>query len=161
MISVGYKCLFENCNVYYMEYFTEFGYVGLFFASFLAATILPLSSEVILSFLLLNNLNPIILVSVATFGNVLGSLVNYAIGFWGSIFFIRKVLKISEDEFVKAKQRFQKYGVFSLLFAWVPVIGDPLTVVAGVLKINIVIFIMLVTSGKLIRYLIISYAILA
>ncbi len=144
-----------------MEYFTEFGYVGLFFASFLAATILPLSSEVILSFLLLNNLNPIILVSVATFGNVLGALVNYAIGFWGSIFFIRKVLKISEDEFVKAKQRFQKYGVFSLLFAWVPVIGDPLTVIAGVLKINIVIFIMLVTSGKLIRYVIISYLILA
>jgi len=88
-------------------------------------------------------------------------LVNYAIGFWGSIFFIRKVLKISEDEFVKAKQRFQKYGVFSLLFAWVPVIGDPLTVVAGVLKINILIFFMLVTAGKLIRYVIISYTILA
>ncbi len=64
-------------KVYYMEYFTEFGYIGLFFASFLAATILPLSSEVILSFLLLNNLNPIILVSVATFGNVLGAFVNY------------------------------------------------------------------------------------
>ena len=144
-----------------MEYFTEFGYVGLFFASFLAATILPLSSEVVLSFLLLNHLNPIILVSVATFGNVLGALVNYAIGFWGSILLIRKVLKISEGEFVKAKQRFQKYGVFSLLFAWVPVIGDPLTVVAGVLKINILIFFILVTSGKLIRYVIISYLILA
>jgi len=144
-----------------MEYFTEFGYVGLFFASFLAATILPLSSEVVLSFLLLNDLNPIILVSVATFGNVLGSFVNYAIGVWGSIFLIRKVLKISEDEFIKTKQRFKKYGVFSLFFAWVPVIGDPLTVVAGVLKINILIFFILVTSGKLIRYLIISYAILA
>ncbi len=144
-----------------MEYFTEFGYVGLFFASFLAATILPLSSEVVLGFLLLNHLDPIILVSVATFGNVLGALVNYAIGFWGSIFFIRKVLKISEDEFVKAKQRFQKYGVFSLFFAWVPVIGDPLTVIAGVLKINVLIFSIMVTSGKLIRYVIISYAILA
>ena len=143
-----------------MEYFTEFGYIGLFIASFLAATILPLSSEVILSFLLLNNFNPTILVSVATFGNVLGSFVNYSIGVWGSIFFIRKVLKISEDEFVKAKQRFQKYGVFSLFFAWVPVIGDPLTVVAGVLKINILIFFIMITSGKLIRYVIISYAIL-
>jgi len=144
-----------------MEYFTEFGYIGLFIASFLAATILPLSSEVILSFLLMNNFNPTILVSVATFGNVLGAFVNYSIGVWGSIFFIRKVLKISEDEFVKAKQRFQKYGVFSLLFAWVPVIGDPLTVVAGVLKINVLIFSIMVTSGKLIRYVIISYAILA
>ncbi|MCP4368097.1 MAG: DedA family protein [Deltaproteobacteria bacterium] len=144
-----------------MEYFTEFGYVGLFLASFLAATILPLSSEIVLSFLLLNHLDPIILVSVATVGNVLGAFVNYAIGLWGSIFLIRKVLKISEDEFVKAKQRFQKYGVFSLLFAWVPVIGDPLTVVAGVLKINILIFFIMVTSGKLIRYIIISYTILA
>ncbi|MBW2249898.1 MAG: DedA family protein [Deltaproteobacteria bacterium] len=143
-----------------MEYFTEFGYIGLFFASFLAATILPLSSEVILSFLLLNNLNPTILVSVATFGNVLGSFVNYSIGVWGSIFFVRKFLKISEDEFVKAKQRFQKYGVFSLFFAWVPVIGDPLTVVAGVLKINLLIFFIMITSGKLIRYVVISYAIL-
>ncbi|MBW2565254.1 MAG: DedA family protein [Deltaproteobacteria bacterium] len=143
-----------------MEIFTEFGYIGLFIASFLAATILPLSSEVILSFLLLNNFNPTILVSVATFGNVLGSFVNYSIGVWGSIFFLRKVLRISEDEFVKAKQRFQKYGVFSLFFAWVPVIGDPLTVVAGVLKINILIFFIMITSGKLIRYVIISYAIL-
>jgi len=143
-----------------MEYFTEFGYIGLFIASFLAATILPLSSEVILSFLLLNNFSPAILVSVATFGNVLGSFVNYSIGFWGSIFFVRRVLKISEVEFVKAKQRFRKYGVFSLFFAWVPVIGDPLTVVAGVLKINILIFFIMITSGKLIRYVIISYAIL-
>jgi len=160
-LEKNHKYLFENCEIYYMEYFTEFGYVGLFFASFLAATILPLSSEVILSFLLLNDFNPIILVSVATFGNVLGAFVNYAIGLWGSIFFIRKVLKISEDEFVKAKQRFQKYGVFSLFFAWVPIIGDPLTVVAGVLKINILIFFIMVTSGKLIRYVLISYATLA
>ncbi len=144
-----------------MEYFTEFGYMGLFLASFLAATILPLSSEVVLGFLLLNGLSPTLLVSVATFGNVLGSFVNYAIGFWGSVFLVKKVLKISEDESVKAQQTFKKYGVFSLFFAWVPVIGDPLTVVAGALKINILIFFTLVTSGKLIRYVIISYAILS
>ncbi|MBW2365777.1 MAG: DedA family protein, partial [Deltaproteobacteria bacterium] len=119
-----------------MEIFTEFGYTGLFLSSFLAATILPLSSEVVLSILLLNHLNPVLLVSVATLGNVLGSFVNYAIGIWGSMFIIRKVLRISDHEFSKAKQRFNKYGVFSLFFAWVPVIGDPLTVVAGVLKVR-------------------------
>ncbi|MCD6429762.1 MAG: DedA family protein [Deltaproteobacteria bacterium] len=143
-----------------MEYFTEFGYAGLFLASFLAATILPLNSEVVLSVLLLNELNPTVLVSVATFGNVLGSFVNYAIGFWGSVFLVKKVLKISEDESVKAQQTFKRYGVLSLFFAWVPVVGDPLTFVAGVLKINLLIFFILVTSGKLIRYVIISYAIL-
>lgn len=138
-----------------MEYFTEFGYVGLFLASFLAATILPLSSEIVLIFLLLNDFNPTILVCIATFGNVLGSFVNYALGFWGGLFFVRKVLRISEDEFTQAKQRFKKYGVYSLFFAWVPVIGDPLTVVAGVLKINILTFLILVTSGKFLRYVII------
>jgi len=144
-----------------MDYFTELGYIGLFLASFLAATILPLSSEVILSLLLLHKLNPFILVTVATLGNVLGSFVNYAIGFWGSIFLIRKVLKVTESEFAKAKERFKKYGVFSLLFAWVPVIGDPITLVAGVLKLNILTFFIMVTSGKLLRYLIICFVILA
>ena len=141
-----------------MEYFTELGYIGLFLSSFLAATIFPLSSEVVLVFLLLKNFDPIILISIATFGNTLGSFVNYLIGAWGSLFIIRKFLKISEDDFSKAKQRFKKYGVYSLLFAWVPIIGDPLTIVAGVLKINILLFIALVASGKLIRYIIIAYA---
>ena len=144
-----------------MEYYTQWGYAGLFLASFLAATILPLSSEVVLGFLLLNDFNPVISVGIATFGNVLGSFVNYALGYWGSLFLVRKVSRISEDAFCKAKQRFKKYGVLSLFFAWVPVIGDPLTVVAGVLKINIPTFFILVTSGKFFRYLIISYAILA
>jgi len=67
-----------------MDYFTELGYLGLFLASFLAATVLPLSSEVVLSVLLLNELNPALLVSVATVGNVLGAFTNYALGFWGS-----------------------------------------------------------------------------
>ncbi len=141
-----------------MEYFSELGYVGLFLASFLAATILPFSSEVVLVFLLLKSVNPIILISVATFGNVLGSFVNYLIGIMGNSFVITKISKTSENDFLKAKQRFKKYGVFSLFFAWVPIIGDPLTVVAGVLKINILLFFVLVTSGKLIRYIIVAYA---
>jgi len=144
-----------------MEFFSEFGYIGLFLASFLSATILPLSSEIVLSFLLLNGLSPTMLVGVATVGNVLGAFTNYAIGYWGSIILVRKVSRISEKEFARAEQRFKKYGVFSLFFAWVPVIGDPLTVVAGVLKINLFLFFAFVTSGKLIRYVIISYIILA
>ena len=142
-----------------MEYFAEFGYVGLFIASFLAATILPLSSEVVLAALLLNGLHPIILVGVATLGNVLGAFLNYAIGLWGGFFLMRKVLKISEDESVKAQQTFKKYGVISLFFAWVPVIGDPLTFVAGLLRINILVFFTLVTAGKFIRYAAISYVV--
>lgn len=140
-----------------MEYFTELGYIGLFIASFLAATILPLSSEVVLSALLLNGLSPIALVTIATTGNVLGSLTNYALGYWASLGVIRKWLNMSEDEFVRAEQRFTKYGMVSLCFAWVPIIGDPLTVIAGVLRIRLLWFVILVTAGKLIRYIVISY----
>ena len=143
-----------------METFTEFGYIGLFLSSFLAATILPMSSEIVLSILLLNHLNPAMLVGVATCGNVLGSFTNYAIGIWGSAYLTEKILKISEEEFCAAKKRFQKYGVLSLFFAWVPVVGDPLTVVAGALRVNINLFLILVTAGKLVRYLFISYAVL-
>ncbi len=143
-----------------MEYYTQWGYAGLFLASFSAATVLPLSSELVLGFLLLNGFNPIISIGVATGGNVLGSFLNYALGFWGSLFLVKKVSRISENAFFKAKQRFRKYGVYSLFFAWAPVIGDPLTVVAGVLRVNIGVFFLLVASGKLIRYILVSYVIL-
>jgi membrane protein YqaA with SNARE-associated domain len=140
-----------------METFAELGYFGLFVAAFLAATILPLSSEVVLSILLLNGLSPIALVAIATVGNVLGSLTNYALGFWVSLEAIKKWLKMSEEEFVRAEQRFVKYGLFCLCFAWVPIIGDPITVVAGFLRIRLLWFVLLVTAGKLLRYIAISY----
>jgi membrane protein YqaA with SNARE-associated domain len=143
-----------------MEYFTELGYLGLFVAAFLAATILPLSSEVVLSSLLLSGLSPFALVAIATIGNVLGSLTNYALGYWASKEIIKRWLKMSDDEFVRAEQRFIKYGLFSLLFAWVPVIGDPLTVIAGVLRIRLLWFVILVAAGKLIRYIVISHLVL-
>jgi membrane protein YqaA with SNARE-associated domain len=143
-----------------MDYFSELGYLGLLLASFLAATILPLSSEVVLSVLLLNELNPALLVAVATVGNVLGAFTNYALGFWGSKAFVHKVLKMPEADFIKAEERFKKYGLMSLFFAWVPLIGDALTVVAGVLRINIFWFFVLVASGKLIRYIVVSYVVL-
>jgi len=144
-----------------MDVLSGYGYIGLFTASFLAATILPLSSEVVLIFLLLNNHDPVFSIAVATSGNVLGSVVNYALGFWGSFLIMEKLLRLSKEEIARSEQRFNKYGVFSLLFAWVPIIGDPLTVAAGVLKINIYLFLSLVTAGKLFRYIIIGMSTLS
>lgn len=140
-----------------MEHFTELGYIGLFIAAFLAATILPLSSEVVLSALLLSALPPTLLVVIATLGNVLGSLVNYALGYWASHSNIKKRLGLSENAFKNAEKHFKKFGLVALLFAWVPIIGDPLTVVAGVLRIRLRWFILLVTAGKLARYIVICY----
>lgn len=143
-----------------MEYLTELGYLGLFISAFLAATILPLSSEIVLSALLLSGLSPITLVIIATVGNVLGSLTNYALGYYLSLVVIKKWLRMSEGDFVRAEQRFVKYGMFSLCFAWVPIIGDPLTVIAGVLRVRLRWFILLVTAGKLLRYVVTSYLVM-
>lgn len=143
-----------------MGYFSELGPFGLFISAFLAATVLPLSSEIVLSALLLSGLSPITLVIIATIGNVLGSLTNYALGYWGSLVVVKKWLRVSEAEFVRAEQRFIKYGTFSLFFAWLPIIGDPLTVIAGVLRVPLPWFLVLVTAGKLLRYIVISYTVL-
>ncbi len=143
-----------------MDYFAELGYIGLFISAFLAATILPLSSELVFSALLLSGASPNALIIVATAGNVLGALTNYALGYWASLGAIKKWLRLSESEFLNAENRFKKYGLWSLLLAWVPIIGDPLTVVAGILRIRLRWFLILVTTGKLLRYLVISYFVL-
>ena len=144
-----------------MEILAEYGYLGLFLASFLAATILPFSSEVVLGYLLSHDFNPYMTVFVATMGNVLGSVVNYGLGLLGSKIFLNKLLGISFLEIEKAENRFKKYGVFSLLFAWVPIIGDPLTVAAGILKVNFLFFVFLVSIGKFLRYVFVTWAVLS
>lgn len=143
-----------------MDYFSELGHLGLFIAAFLAATVLPLSSEIVLNALLLSGLSPTTLVITATICNVLGSLTNYALGYWASLLVIKKWLRMSEADFIRAEQRFTKYGLFSLCFAWVPIIGDPLTVIAGVLRVHLLWFLILVTAGKLLRYIAVSYMLL-
>lgn len=142
-----------------MAYLTELGFVGLFISAFLAATILPLSSEVVLSALFLNEFNPVMLWLVATTGNVLGSVVNYYLGYYGSDFFSRKFSHTSSAQLKNTRRRYEKWGAASLLFAWVPVIGDPLTVIAGALKVNMVLFLLLVTLGKGARYAAILYGV--
>jgi len=144
-----------------MDVLAGYGYIGLFIASFLAATILPFSSEVVLILLLLNNYDPVFSIAVATAGNVSGSVVNYALGFRGSFLIMEKLLRLSHEKIALYEQRFKKYGVLSLLFAWVPIIGDPLTVAAGILKTNIYLFLSLVTAGKLFRYIIVGISTLS
>ena len=140
-----------------METFSQLGYFGLLISSFLAATILPLSSEIVLSVLLLNEFDPVNLLIIATIGNVLGALTNYVVGYWGRKIAVQNLLKISKANLEKAEKTFRKYGLFSLFFAWVPVIGDPLTMVAGLIRVNILWFFILVVSGKLIRYVVVIY----
>jgi membrane protein YqaA with SNARE-associated domain len=144
-----------------MNSLAEFGLVGLGLSAFLAATLLPLSSELVLSSLLLAGENPTTLLIIATTCNVMGSLLNYIIGRWGADTILHRCLHLTPAQTTKAEYQFNRYGKLSLLFAWVPIIGDPLTFLAGILKVNIGLFLILVTIGKLGRYWVISQAILA
>ena len=124
----------------------------------LAATILPLSSEIVLTTMLLTNLfEKNILLIVASFGNILGSIFNWYLGKKITIFQDRKWFPVSPEQLNKSQKYFQKYGLWSLLLAWLPVIGDPLTLLAGVLKVRFSIFFLLVSISKISRYIFIIY----
>ena len=141
-----------------MDVFTAWGPVGLFVAAFFAATILPLSSEIVLSALLLAGGPPMVLVLLATAGNVLGACFNYALGCRGGRPLLQRELRVEDAELARAEQRFKRWGTASLLLAWVPVIGDPLTVVAGILRVPVGWFLLLVGLGKCARYVALAYA---
>ena len=133
-------------------------YLKLFIISLLAATILPLSSEIVLTTMLLTNLfEKNILLIVASSGNILGSIFNWYLGKKITIFQDRKWFPVSSEQLNKSQKYFQKYGLWSLLLAWVPVIGDPLTLLAGVLKVRFSIFFILVSISKISRYVFILY----
>jgi len=144
-----------------VDFFSEYGLIGLGFAAFLAAIILPISSEIVLSTLLLMGENKWLLIFVATIGNVLGSIVNYILGRWSARFVLHRCFHISELQTEKAGYYFNRYGKWSLLFSWLPIIGDPLTLIAGMLKVNFYLFLLLVTIGKFTRYWLLSIAIIA
>ena len=133
------------------------GYLSLFTISFLAATILPFSSELMLaSMLSIENYNRTLLIAFSSLGNILGSVFNWVLGFYFIKLQNKKWFPFKEKQISKSSLWFEKYGKWSLLFAWVPIIGDPLTFVAGTMKTKILIFIILVSFGKIARYLFIS-----
>ena len=133
-------------------------YLSLFTISFLAATILPFSSELTLAGLIAtSNYDNLLLLIVASFGNTLGSVVNWALGFYSRNLTSKKWFPFKETQIERSSKWFSKFGKLSLLFAWVPIIGDPLTLVAGLLRIRFLDFIILVAFGKVSRYLIVFY----
>jgi membrane protein YqaA with SNARE-associated domain len=135
-------------------------YLSLFSISFLAATILPLSSELMLAGLIAtSNYDNLLLLIVASFGNVLGSIINWILGFYSRNLTIKKWVPFKGKQIENSSRWFNKFGKWSLLFAWVPIIGDPLTLVAGLLRVKFIEFLILVTIGKVSRYFLIYYLI--
>ena len=135
-------------------------YLSLFGISFLAATILPFSSELTLAGLIsTSNYDNLSLLIFASFGNVLGSVFNWSLGFYSRNLTTKKWFPFKETQIERSSKWFSKFGKWSLLFAWLPIVGDPLTFVAGLLRVRFLDFIILVAIGKVSRYLIVFYLI--
>ena len=134
------------------NFLLHYGLPALFFLSLLAATLVPMGSEWLLLSLLFQGFSPVQVVVVATLGNVLGACITYGIGVWGSEFLMKKLLRVDEKQSTRAMALYQRYGPFSLLLSWLPVIGDPLCLAAGVLRLQPLLFLLPVVTGKLARY---------
>jgi membrane protein YqaA with SNARE-associated domain len=131
-------------------------YAGLFAIAFAAATVLPMQSEAALAGLLLSNsYSPAALIAVASIGNVLGSVVNWLLGRGIDRFRDRKWFPASHAQLDRAASWYHRYGRWTLLLSWAPIIGDPLTVVAGVLREPLPSFLVLVAIAKTVRYMVV------
>lgn len=129
----------------------------LFSSAFLAATILPFYSEVVLFALLRQRGDPLLLVAVASLGNTLGAVVNWVLGRYLLHFQDRRWFYFKPEQVQKAQDWYAHYGFWSLLLAWLPIGGDALTFVAGIMKVRLWLFIALVGAGKTARYVSIVY----
>ncbi len=138
-----------------MPHLAEYG--ALFAAAFLSATLLPFQSEAVLFGMLVSERYPEWpLIAVASIGNTLGSVANWFLGRFLAHFEGRRWFPVTREKMIKAEAWYRRYGRWTLLLSWVPVIGDPLTLVAGVLREPLPMFIVLVAIAKTARYLIVG-----
>lgn len=127
-------------------------YLTLFFTAFISATLFPMGSEALLIYNINQGYNIYLLLFFATFGNSLGSLLNYYFGLKGEEYLLEKRV-LNEQKILKYKSIFDRFGGFALLLSWAPIIGDPITFIAGVLKYDFKKFLVLVVIAKFARYL--------
>ena len=132
-------------------------YTGLFMAALLAATIVPMQSEAVLTGLLLTGDYPAVwLLAVASCGNILGAALNWWLGRFIERFRHRSWFPVTDQRLNQAQRWYQRYGKWSLLLSWMPLIGDPLTVAAGVMREPFPVFLLIAGSAKILRYLVLA-----
>ncbi len=140
----------------------DFGiYMGLFASAFLAATILPAQSELGLgALLILGEVSPFWLIFFASIGNILGAVVNWVLGRKFEQLKSKKWFPVTTGQLERASRWFQRFGVWSLLLSWMPILGDPLTLAAGLLGVRFWRFFILVTIAKISRYIVVAILVL-
>lgn len=130
----------------------------LFFTALLAATIFPAQSEALLVVLITTSNHPVwALVIIASIGNILGSFINWCLGRYAEQFKNRRWFPVKEATLARAQTWYAKYGRWSLLFSWVPFIGDPITLAAGIMRERLVPFLILAGAAKTLRYVFVAY----
>jgi membrane protein YqaA with SNARE-associated domain len=136
-------------------------YLGLFLSALGAATLLPLQSESVLVALLLSGAYPAwALLLVASLGNILGALINWLLGLYIEHFRDKRWFPVSPKRLQQAQNWYARYGRWSLLLSWMPIIGDPLTLVAGVMRERLWVFLLIVSLAKTGRYLALAWLVL-
>lgn len=140
-----------------MTFLVSYGYMGMLIAAFLAASILPFSSEAVMVGLQAAGLDPVDLIAYGTIGNVLGSMFNYTIGRLGKMEWIEKYLHVKKEDLDKAHKFMAGKGAWMGLLSVIPVIGDVITVALGLMRANVVIVVISVTISKLARYMLLVY----
>jgi len=155
---MNFCCLFEDDRMTLTEtlmaVFQDWGVFGLFFWSFVSATIVPVGSEPLLSAMLVTpGANFWWLILVATVGNLLGAYTTYWVGYEGTDHFLYKYFDVGEERMEKAHRYFSKYGAWVLLFTWLPLFGDVFVLIAGMTRYDLIKFSVLTFIGKFIRYL--------
>ena len=141
-----------------MEEYLQYGYYGLFSISFLAATILPISSELVFIALLTADFNPMLLLLSATLGNWIGGMTNYYLGYLGKIEWIEKYFRIPMDKIQNIKEKIYNKGAYMAFFCFLPAIGDIIGFALGFMRANVLIVNISMFLGKLFRYMILLYA---
>ena len=137
----------------------DYGYIGMFVSAFLAGSVFPLSSELVMGALLAARLDPVQLVVYGTIGNVLGSMFNYSIGMLGRMEWVERYLHVKPAELDRARRFMAGRGAWMGFFSFLPVVGEGLTIVLGLMRANVVITVISVTVGKLLRYILLAYGV--
>jgi membrane protein YqaA with SNARE-associated domain len=144
-----------------LESLIALGYPGLFLACFLAATVVPFSSEAIFAAMIYGPFDPTICLVVASLGNWMGGLTSFGLGWLGRMEKVERFLKIKPEKLVKIDPYFQRWGIWLALFCWLPLVGDLLAVALGFARTHVGLTSLLMLIGKALRYVVVFYFVYA
>jgi len=135
------------------------GYWGMLVAAFLAGSVFPFSSELVMTALMATGLDPWQLALYGTVGNVLGSALNYAVGRLGKVEWFERYLHVSPKDMERAERFMAGRGAWMGFFAFLPILGSAITILLGLMRANVVITFVAITLGKIFRYIILIYGV--